>query len=134
MALTSAELNTLQEGLVDAGRQIWSSCTFSDDHDPIFVASDSSGWRWAFVSWSQRRGSADDTLSDASDWNRSMDQASIFLKELTCATIAIERICKAVRSRRIVLFCDNTAACQVMKRLASLQRILTVLSRQRNRH
>jgi hypothetical protein len=48
-----------------------------------------------------------------------MTAASIFLKELTCLTIAIERVSSANHQRHIVAFVENTAACHVARRLGS---------------
>ena len=118
ISLTAEEKGCLREGLLDAGQEVWSSYASTESHTPIY-ATDSSGWRWAYVTWLSKGGPIDSSLSDAADWQEKMMPASIFLKELTCATVAIERICSSHHQKRIILFCDNTAACQVIRRLAS---------------
>lgn len=119
VSLAPDEIGFLTQAVADAGQEVWSSAPCPDDHLPIYVATDSSGWRWAYVVWPERRGTQDASLSDASDWGATMTNASIFLKELLCLTLAVERLCAQCQQRKIVAFVDNTAACHVARRLAS---------------
>ncbi len=119
VSLAPDEIGLLTQAIADAGKEVWSSAPCPDDHLPIYVATDSSSWRWAYVVWPVRRGTNDANMSDASDWDANMMGASIFLKELLCLTLAVERLCAHHQQRKIVAFVDNTAACHVARRLAS---------------
>jgi hypothetical protein len=118
-SLTAREVILMKEGLRVSCAEEWSSLRPVMDYSPLFVATDSSKRRWAYVSWQSREAAIDSSLCDASQWSSTMLESSIFLKELACLTIAIERICLHHQRRHIVCFVDNTAACHVARRLAS---------------
>jgi hypothetical protein len=119
VVLTDTEVKLLKDGLRVSCAEEWSSQRPVADYSPMFVATDSSKRRWAYVTWQSREAAIDSSLCDASNWSTSMLESSIFLKELTCLTIAIERICARHHRRHLVCFVDNTAACHVARRLAS---------------
>ena len=119
VSLSSAEVDLLKDGLRISCAEEWSSRRLVADYSPLFVAADSSKGRWAFMAWQSREAAMDSSLCDASYWSTSMRDSSIFLKELTCLTVAIERICAKHQRRRLIVFEDNTAACHVARRLAS---------------
>jgi hypothetical protein len=84
--------------------------------DKFILVTDSSGHTGAYVvlDYSGR------TLeSDAWKWDGKMRTASIFLKELLAATLAIEK-CSA-KDARVHLLCDNSAAACVIRRGMSIK-------------
>jgi hypothetical protein len=94
------------------------------DHE-ITVATDSSDGRYAYMLWNSARHLlwTKSFLWQDYDANsgkeHSIRYASIFLKELLAATLAIERAASDFPGHRIVLAIDNTAALHVCRRRAS---------------
>jgi hypothetical protein len=82
----------------------------------IFLASDSSGPRWAFLSWSRRDSPPEVTCGE---WGNKQHM-TIFLKELIAAVVAVEHCTTRYPNSRITLCLDNTAALHVCRRRASL--------------
>ncbi len=125
VAMTPAEVQLLRDGLQESCAEEWASSRIAPEGTPIYIACDSSSRRWAFLTWLSLHGAVCKALSDASNWSVSIVESSIFLKELTCLTIAVERVAwregvaAAHPGSHLVVFCDNTAACHVARRLAS---------------
>ena len=100
---------------------------------PLFLATDSSKPRWAYVYWDGYRSQSYRAIRNG--WWHEFGQyegiceASIFVKELLTAVIAIEHLCTEFRARRIILFIDNSAAAGVIRRLASTTHAGTELAR-----
>lgn len=119
VTLTAVEVQLLRDELQEACAEEWASSRIAPEGTPIYIACDSSSKRWAFLTWLSPHSAVSRALSDASNWSASIVESSIFLKELTCVTIAVERVSASYPGSHLVVFCDNTAACHVVRRLAS---------------
>lgn len=113
------ETSSLQQGLAVATTQEWWTEPVRDTDDEIIIATDSSKRRWGIITWNQQRQIIDFQEPISGFWNSDMLPSIIFVKELTAAVMAIERACRSRRGCKVHLFCDNTAAVAVLRRLAS---------------
>ncbi|MCG3772893.1 MAG: hypothetical protein JW384_04117 [Nitrosomonadaceae bacterium] len=116
----------LVNGLDAACADKWHSqpVEMAEHSTPIFLATDSSKPMWAYLFWTSYRSCAPEEAPRSGNWidfgdHPNINEATIFVKELLTAVIAIEALCKRYRRRKIVLFIDNTAAAGVVRRLAS---------------
>ena len=101
---------------VACGRQ-WVTAPRQPSNE-IILATDSSSKRWGRIMWNGSKTMLEDR---GGDWNAKMLPASIFVKELTAAVIAIEKVSNSVdlHNSTIRIFVDNSAAAAVLRRLAS---------------
>lgn len=125
LTLTVPERELLRHDLTAACSDEWRSkpVDLLENMDPIFIATDSSKPKWAYLFWTSYRGTVTEAprsgcWKDFGD-HPTIGQASIFIKELLTAVLAIEAVTKLWPRRKIVLFIDNTAAAGVIRRMAS---------------
>jgi hypothetical protein len=86
-------------------------------HDTAFCASDSSDSAGGLVEFNEN---GHVTESEVLNWSVPTAAAHIFLKELLAAVITVERMLKKhPAAATIVLACDNTAACHVLRKMYS---------------
>ena len=125
--MSLAETLLLKDGLVSACADTWFQKPIDTTDEKIYVATDSSKPKWAYVIWRNYRGSHEKPHAGSwstfgkhnDDAEAGIVAATIFVKELLTAVLAIEFICRTNRRKKIVLFIDNTAAAGVCRRLAS---------------
>jgi hypothetical protein len=80
----------------------------------VRAASDSSKGLWGYVFWDN-----DAIDGEHGRWNAGIRAQHIYLKELTAAVIAIERLSRRYPGARILLGVDNTAAAAALSRMYS---------------
>lgn len=112
----AAQITALREQLTIATTDEWFTVPMVRVEKELCIATDSSKVHWGACAWTEDR-----TLLSVEDgsWNAQIRPASIFIKELLAATLAIERACAKYSNTHITLLVDNTAALAVLTRLAS---------------
>jgi len=111
------QIAELQDRLSWATTSQWHSVTWNITEQELVVATDSSGKRWGRCVWN-----SDQSLLETvgRDWGADIVKATIFIKELAAAVMALEHWCPLMPLTRILLLIDNTAAAAVLTRLASV--------------
>jgi len=117
LCLSEEEQGTLKMELQQCAADSWCALRL-EAYPAMHVTTDSSDDRRCHLVWDQNR-QLERHLCEAAYWPAGIVKATIFVKELAAATIAIERVCKESANRLIILSVDNSAAAGALRRLAS---------------